>query len=124
MYAFETRGLERDSLFIMADVQFEHMAAPLRVKVRNLSAKGMMVEHDLRVKRGQRVTVQLRNTDLVQGTVVWVRSPRFGIAFEEEIDPMLARAPAHPASSPAPSYTRAANPLSESESWSGKIRSV
>lgn len=87
MFSFETRSLARDSLFIMADVLFEGAEEATRVTVRNLSAGGMMAEREMRVKRGQRVALELRNIGTVAGVVVWVRSPLFGIAFEEEIDP-------------------------------------
>jgi hypothetical protein len=37
--------------------------------------------------------VALRNIGWVDGTVAWTQDNRFGIAFVEEIDPKLARAP-------------------------------
>ncbi|MNC96807.1 hypothetical protein D3C83_142760 [compost metagenome] len=39
------------------------------------------------------VTVELRNVGRVEGSVAWVQDNRFGVAFVEEIDPKLARAP-------------------------------
>lgn len=123
MYSFETRGIERDSLFIMADLRFEDGLEPVRVTVRNLSARGMMVEFDLRVKRGQRVSVQLRNIGIVPGAIVWVRSPRFGIAFEHDIDPKLARAPLQMIPRDTV-YTRPSAPTAPTGTWSGKLRRV
>lgn len=104
----ETRNVERDSLFLMAELAVEGSASMVRAVVRNLSAGGMMVEGDLPVKRGQRVAVQLRKLAPFAGVVVWTRAPRYGIAFEEEIDPQLARAPVFGGEKEAPSYTRAA----------------
>lgn len=124
MYSFETRSIDRDSLFIMADIVFADAEDRQRVTVRNLSAGGMMVEREMRVKRGQRVTVDLRNIGTVAGVVVWVRSPAFGIAFEREIDPKLARTALSGGPSAAPAYTRPALAAVPQERWSGKLRRV
>lgn len=87
------RQLGRDSLFVMADLRLEDGAGEHRVKVRNLSAGGMMAEGHVKVSRGSRVEVNLRNIGWVAGAVAWIQDSRFGIAFVEDIDPKLARAP-------------------------------
>jgi hypothetical protein len=94
MSRVETRQLNRDSLFLMAQVRVEGDApeAEYRVKVRNLSSGGMMAEGKAKVARGSLVQVELRNIGWVDGTVAWKQDDRFGIAFAEEIDPKLARA--------------------------------
>ena len=89
----ETRQIERDSLLLLADVLVDGGDTGQRVKVRNLSAGGMMAEGEVRVGRGALVTVVLRNVGEVQGSVAWIQDNRFGIVFAEEIDPKLARAP-------------------------------
>jgi hypothetical protein len=91
MPAVDTRNISRDSLFLMAELRFEGAEALERVKVRNLSAGGMMAEGALRVLRGSRLSIKLRNIDWVDGSVAWVQDNRFGIAFDREIDPALAR---------------------------------
>lgn len=91
MSAVDTRNISRDSLFLMADLRLEGAEALERVKVRNLSAGGMMAEGPVRVLRGSRLSVKLRNIDWVDGSVAWVQDNRFGIAFDREIDPALAR---------------------------------
>ena len=93
MSAVDTRNLGRDSLFLMAELKVEGSESEHRVKVRNLSAGGMMAEGDIKVARGARVALKLRNIGWVQGTVAWVQDARAGIAFAEEIDPKVARAP-------------------------------
>lgn len=94
MAAVETRNLARDSLFLFADFAFEGNSDRWRVKVRNLSAGGMMAEAGgIAAARGDRVVVTLRNIGDVAGTIAWSEGSRFGIAFEEEIDPKLAREP-------------------------------
>ena len=93
MSAVETRHVNRDSLFLLAEVRVEGGGETHRVKVRNLSAGGMMAEGNVPVERGSRIVVQLRGVGSVDGSVAWVQESRFGIAFAREIDPQLARAP-------------------------------
>ena len=91
MSGHEHRQLNRDSLFLMADLRVAG-APPCKIKVRNLSAGGMMAE-GCRAVRGALVSVEIRNIGAVDGEVAWVQGDRCGIAFCEEIDPMIARAP-------------------------------
>lgn len=119
-----TRGVDRDSLFLMADLVVEGGQPGVRVKVRNLSAGGMMVESDLRVKRGMRVAAELRNIGPVAGVVVWVRAPKFGIAFEQNVDPMQARTEVFAGPREAPKYARAALPAPRHDGWNGKLRRI
>lgn len=93
MSGVDTRNIARDSLFLMADLRLEGQGVQHRVKVRNLSAGGMMADSEIPVTRGGRLTVTLRNIGDVEGIVAWVQDGRFGIAFTREIDPKLARAP-------------------------------
>lgn len=93
MTGVETRSVARDSLFLLADICVEQSADVYRVRVRNLSDGGMMGEGQLRVQRGHRLTIELRNIGVVGGTVAWVQDNRFGIAFDEEIDSQKARRP-------------------------------
>ena len=86
------RQLSRDSLFLMAELRLPGREALARVKVRNLSAGGMMAEGVVRAVRGTLVEVSIRNIGWVEGAIVWVQGHRCGIAFSEDIDPMIARA--------------------------------
>lgn len=83
----------RDSLFLLADITFEDSEEQHKVKVRNLSPGGMMVESNLEVVQGQRLVAVLRNIGPVKGQVAWTRSARFGVAFDREINHKLARQP-------------------------------
>ncbi len=89
----EQRHIARDSLFVLADMRLQGADEVHRIKVRNLSAGGMMGEGSVRVSRGGSLSVQIRNIGWVDGTVAWVQDNRFGVAFCEEIDPKFARAP-------------------------------
>jgi hypothetical protein len=88
----DTRQVDRDSLFLLAQLRVDGRDGLYRVKVRNLSAGGMMAEGDVKVMRGALVEVELRNLGWIEGTVAWKQDNRFGIAFVEEIDPKRARA--------------------------------
>lgn len=88
----DTRQVDRDSLFLLAQLRVDGRDETARVKVRNLSAGGMMAEGDLKVMRGALVEVELRNLGWIDGTVAWKQDNRFGIAFVDEIDPKRARA--------------------------------
>lgn len=101
MAGVETRSVARDSLFLLADVRVENDTETRRIRVRNLSDGGMMGEGNLKVKRGHRLEIELRNVGLIEGTVAWVQDNRFGIAFDEEIDSQKARRPLHAQPDPA-----------------------
>lgn len=106
MSSIDTRHLNRDSLFLTAEIRLDSANELARVKVRNLSDGGMMAEGMLMLSRGDRVVVELRNVRPVRGTVAWVQGNRMGIAFEEDIDSKAARATPTPTQSEAPRHTR------------------
>ena len=115
----DTRQVNRDSLFLLAQVRVDGQDEVYRVKVRNLSAGGMMAEGEAKVMRGALVQVELRNVGWVDGSVAWKQDDRFGIAFVDEIDPKIVRGPAmaEPQGYNAPSYTKnyVAVPLRQTE---------
>ena len=86
MAGVDTRNVARDSLFMLADITLESNSRKYRVKVRNLSPRGMMGEGDLPIARGSRLTIDFRDAGEVTGSVAWIEGTRFGIAFEDEID--------------------------------------
>ncbi len=106
MTQIENRQIARDSLFLMADLRIDGMDGEYRIKVRNLSAGGMMGEGGLQVVRGTLVAVNIRNVGWISGTIAWVQENRFGIAFTEEIDPKLARSAAAPVADDKPNFVR------------------
>ncbi|WP_338467008.1 PilZ domain-containing protein [Novosphingobium sp. ZN18A2] len=91
MTGLDHRQLGRESLFLMADLRVGERQDDHRVKVRNLSAGGMMAEGSVKVMRGSQVHVNLRNVGWVDGVVAWIQDNRFGIAFVEDIDPKAAQ---------------------------------
>lgn len=83
----------RDSLFLLAELTLEDSGERHKVKVRNLSSGGMMVESDIEIEQGQRIVADLRNIGPVRGQIAWVRGEKFGVAFDRPINPKLARKP-------------------------------
>ena len=124
MSSIDTREEDRDSMFLMADLAVTDGGPAQRMKIRNLSPSGMMVEGDLRVRRGQKVAVDLRNIGPVVGTVIWVRAPKFGVAFEDHVDPKLARTQVAGGDKEAPVYARAALSAPRHDGWNGKLRRI
>ena len=111
MTGVDTRHINRDSLFLGADVRIEGDSACHRVKVRNLSAGGMMAEGEVQIVRGARVTVELRNLPVLDGSVAWVQDNRFGVAFTHEIDPKAPRTAVGNGDLAAPRFVRPASIL-------------
>jgi hypothetical protein len=106
----DSRQIERDSLFVMADLRVDGGEDEHRVKIRNLSAGGLMAEGDVHVQPGAGVLVNIRNIGWVGGTVAWVQDNRFGVAFHDEIDPKVARASPSPAATAPFGLTPLARP--------------
>ena len=57
------------------------------VRVRNLSSGGMKAEGAHLLKKGDIVTVTLRNIGAVPGLVAWSEVGTFGVQFQDPIDP-------------------------------------
>jgi len=123
----DTRQVNRDSLFLLAQVRVDGQDVSHRVKVRNLSAGGMMAEGEVKVLRGALVMVELRNIGWVEGSVAWKQGDRFGIAFVDEIDPVVVRGGSAPLvpEFEVPRYSRnhSSPPLSQQADLS-KLRKI
>lgn len=89
------RDPARDSMFLHATLRpiGDKDAASFIVRVRNLSAGGMMAETNVELSIDDPMSVALRNVGTVKGRVAWVRAGRFGVTFDTPIDPKLARKP-------------------------------
>ena len=83
----------RDSLFLMADFRIAGSDKVQSVRVRNLSAGGLMAEYPAGLEQGLTVEVDVRGVGWVSGHVAWSAAGRIGVAFVSPIDPMLARKP-------------------------------
>ena len=86
-----SRGGSRESVLLMAMLRGPR-AAHVPVRVRNISAGGMMVVSQVLVCPDDVVKVELAGVGTIEGKVAWVFSGRIGIQFDQPIDPLLARA--------------------------------
>ena len=86
-----SRGADRDSLFMQASLILPGRPDSVVVRVRNLSAGGMLAEAKVRIAQGAAVEVELRNVGPVPGRVVWAGEGKFGIAFDRPVDPQAVR---------------------------------
>ena len=125
MNSIDTRSLKRDSLFLTAELTLSDDGEPLRVKVRNLSDGGMMAEAPVRVERGMRLSIHLRNIGTIKGSVAWTQDNRFGIVFDNEIDSKKVRQPAA-VGGDTPRYTRPSSiaPPSASDAGTRPLRKI
>lgn len=100
----QSREQSRESTFLSAILVFDGSPRKLTVRVRNVSAGGMMVDMTGQREKGAALTVELKNVGEIRGTVAWSTENRLGITFDEEIDPQLARY--KPPAVEAPGYKR------------------
>ncbi|MCI4589922.1 PilZ domain-containing protein [Sphingobium sp. BYY-5] len=87
------RAAPRDSLFLLTNLCTSDGAPLGKARIRNLSATGLMADCEGAVAVGARIALDLRGVGRVSGRVVWSRENKIGVAFDEAIDPQLARKP-------------------------------
>jgi hypothetical protein len=87
------RNTARDSLFLIGRLTFADIKQTYDVRIRNLSATGMMAECKAIVLPGHAVVVETKGIGEIAGKVAWAAEGRLGIAFDVQIDPSLARNP-------------------------------
>ncbi|KQN00827.1 pilus assembly protein PilZ [Sphingobium sp. Leaf26] len=87
------RAAPRDSLFLLTTLTTPDGAQLGKARVRNLSATGLMADCERAVPSGIKIICELRGIGPVAGSVAWSREEKIGIAFDEPIDPQLARKP-------------------------------
>lgn len=110
----DNRQVERESLMMLTDLRVAGEEGEHRVRIRNLSAKGMMAEGAVRARPGSLVEVAFQDHGWVAGDVAWVQNNRFGIAFREDIDlSVLQQAPDGSAAPTAPARSTFGGPVAE-----------
>lgn len=114
------RGMDRDSLLLKAILRFPSNGDEREVRIRNLSAGGLMAEAPVRVARGETVEIHLRSIGWIGGHVAWVTEGRLGIAFDHPINPKDARKPVGTAELELPPYLKKLN----SPSAPNKLRRI
>ncbi len=83
----------RDSLFLMARLRSPALSEIYSVRIRNLSAGGLMAEFETPLDRDTPVEVEVRGLGWIAGRVAWFTQGRTGIAFDTPVDPQRARKP-------------------------------
>lgn len=87
MSALDDHNSQRQDRFLTAEVSVPGHDGVHQIRVRNLSAGGMMGEGDVAVDRGSQLNIEMPNLGAVTGTVAWTQGARFGVAFAHDIDP-------------------------------------
>ncbi|HEX7875608.1 MAG TPA: PilZ domain-containing protein [Sphingobium sp.] len=87
------RGATRHSFFLLANVIDEDGSVIGRLRVRNLSASGLMGDTELELEPQARLTVDLRGIGSVSGTIAWAREGKIGMAFDVPVNPQQALKP-------------------------------
>ena len=100
------RKMNRDSLLLKAVLRFSNAQEEREVRIRNLSAGGLMAEVPNVLSRGERIDVKIQNIGWVGGHVAWAIDGRIGIAFDKVINPKDARIPVRVSELDVPPYLK------------------
>jgi hypothetical protein len=90
----------RDSLLLVARFRIAGSSETVQVRVRNLSAGGLMADVPKPIDIGTMVEVEVRGVGWINGRIAWVAAGRAGVAFDHLIDPQAARKPVVASASP------------------------
>jgi hypothetical protein len=96
----------RDSMFLSATIRNLDSDRSWTLRVRNISAGGLMADCAEHFKRSDKVELELRGVGLQRGVVAWTSGDRIGVAFDKPINPMLTRKPVGPGRVPVDSVRR------------------
>ncbi|HEV2748503.1 MAG TPA: PilZ domain-containing protein [Allosphingosinicella sp.] len=99
------RTSSRDSLLLSATIRrTQDSDSDLKpVRVRNLSAIGLMADYVGLAMPGDAVIVTMRGIGPVSGKVAWLKRGQIGVTFDIEVDPLKAR---RQVGKPAPQRTK------------------
>ena len=92
----------RDSLFLMARLRTPALRDTFSVRIRNLSAGGLMADFAMPLDRDTPIEIEVRGIGWVPGKVAWFAEGRTGVAFDVAIDPQRARKPVGPVAGARP----------------------
>lgn len=87
------RGLPRESVFLATHASGEAAGREATLRIRNISAGGLMADGKHPFAKDDRLSVDLRGVGLVHGHIAWASAERIGMAFDEPIDPQRVRKP-------------------------------
>ena len=98
------RSMDRDSLFFEGSSALYQQKNEHEVRIRNVSAGGLMADIPTDAPRGEPVEIKLRNIGWVSGHIAWATDGRVGIAFDHHINPKDARNPVNTGALDLPLY--------------------
>ena len=81
----------RVSMCLLGSLRIDNEDAEHVVKIRNLSATGLLAQGHVPIRPGSIVTINIRNIGWVNGIVAWALDDRFGVVLTRVIDPAKAR---------------------------------
>jgi len=102
------RNGARDSLFLVAQFRLAGKREKKAARIRNLSPGGLLAEIAGNIPIGTAIEIEVRGIGWVAGKIVWSICGRVGVAFDQQIDPILARKPVGQGTQ-TPGYAQAAN---------------
>jgi len=114
------RKMNRDSLLLKAVLRFSNAQEEYEVRIRNLSAGGLMAEVPNGLSRGERVDVKIQNIGWVGGHVAWAIDGRIGVAFDKVLNPKDAGITVRVSELDVPPYLKKLN----EKTAPGKLRRV
>lgn len=84
----EARNYERLSIYLFVDCICRNGSSE-RIRVRNLSKSGLggQIEGQWAPTKGEKITLEFRDFELIGATVSWVADKNLGIAFDHPIEP-------------------------------------
>jgi hypothetical protein len=119
----ETRGSARQHVLLLAQLTIGG-GSPHRIRVRDLSAKGLRAEGDVPVTPGQLVEVDFGSAGRVRGLIAWRDNESFGVALEQEIEPAVVRCATIQKGEGSYEAPRFVRPLALTENICGPTRKV
>lgn len=87
------RSEPRDSMFLGATIRLPDTGESWPIRVRNISAGGLMAECAQSFTRGAKVELELRGVGSQRATIAWIANGKLGVTFERPINPILTRRP-------------------------------
>lgn len=109
MTKLETRQRDRDRVLMFAQVSIENQAERHRVRLHDLSPRGVRAEGDVSVCPNMRLEIEFGKAGSAMGTVAWCDGQIFGLALEKDIEPDAVRRATIQAAQPsyeAPTFVR------------------
>lgn len=91
--ASDHRGERRGSVLLQAQARCPGQAESVTLRIRNLSAQGLGGDRVQGMIQGEVLILTLRGIGEISGHVAWVADSRFGLSFDEPIDPALIDKP-------------------------------